>query len=129
MMNLMKQGASYFVIGLIQLLFDWLTFVALSWFGVPVYMANIIGRIVGALLGFWLNGKLTFHILTGGMLSGKSLTRFLVLWILTTIISTLAVGFADSLKGLYLAWLIKPIIDTLLAVCGFLISKYWVYRK
>lgn len=128
-MSLIKQGASYFVIGLVQLLVDWLSFVLLSWLGIPVFAANIAGRVAGALLGFWLNGKLTFRTLTGGTLERKNLTRFIVLWLLTTIVSTLVVSFADSFKGLYLAWLIKPIIDALLAACGFLASRHWVYRK
>lgn len=128
-MSIAKQGISYFIVGLIQLLADWLVFILLSFFAVPVIVANIVGRMIGALLGFWLNGKVTFRASTEGNLDKTYLLRFVMLWMVTAAISTLAVGVADAFNGLYLAWLVKPMVDGILALCGFLVSRHWVYKK
>ena len=59
-MSLGRQGRHYLLIGGLQWLVDWGVMVALSHFGMRVGPANIAGRVSGALLGYWLNGKLTF---------------------------------------------------------------------
>jgi GtrA-like protein. len=117
------------MVGLVQLLVDWLLFVLLSFLAFPVVLANVSGRVSGALLGFWLNGKITFRTATEGKLNKTNLIRFIVLWFATTIVSTVVVYFADAWQGLYLAWLIKPVIDGTLALCGFIVSRCWVYRS
>ncbi|MCL2297857.1 MAG: GtrA family protein [Proteobacteria bacterium] len=127
-MNLARQSVLYLIFGLIQLVVDWLCFVALTWFGMGTVSANLIGRVSGALLGFWLNGKHTFGITTQGKLRPAHLARFIVMWGFTAAASTAAVTLADSVEGLYFAWLVKPFFDALLAVFGFLLSKFWVYR-
>src|SRR3546814_16988624 len=49
--------------------------------------ANFAGRISGALLGYWVNGKLTFA--GDDTAIGRSqLLRFLAMWLVTTAIST-----------------------------------------
>ena len=35
----------------------------------------------------------------------------------------------ERLAGLHAAWLLKPAIDVVLAGLGFLVSKYWIYRR
>src|SRR5690606_31852583 len=59
-MSLTRQGRHYLFIGGVQWLVDWGVMVALSHFGMAVGPANVVGRIAGALLGYWANGKLTF---------------------------------------------------------------------
>src|SRR3546814_1494039 len=59
-MSLGRQGRHYLFIGGIQWLVDWGVMVALSHFGMGIGPANVAGRISGALLGYWANGKLTF---------------------------------------------------------------------
>lgn len=109
---------------------DWLAFVVVSALGVPVISANLFGRVVGAVFGFFLNRKYTFG---GGLGSGRpmrrELVRFAIGWVLMAFASTLMVsGVAefDSLRG---AWLAKPVIDGLLAVLGFVVSKYWIFNE
>jgi putative flippase GtrA len=127
-MSLSRQGRRYLAIGLVQWLLDWAVMVGLSHAGMPVEPANIAGRISGALLGFWLNGRITFAG-TDTALSRLALQRFVLLWLCTTAISTWAIGGIDDWFGLTWAWLAKPGVELLLGLCGFLLSRHWVYRK
>lgn len=125
---LLRQGGSYFFIGLLQLGVDWAVFVALSALGMAVEPANVLGRISGAALGFWLNGRFTF----GGAdsaLGRRQFARFAVMWIFTTFFGTWAVSHVEQSVGLGWAWLAKPIIDLGLAAVGFLLSRHWIYRR
>lgn len=127
-MSLTRQGSSYFVIGGIQWLVDWGVMVALSHFGLRIGMANIAGRVCGALLGFWLNGKITFkgdeHVI-----GRRQLLRFVALWIVMTVLSTVAIEAIDDVLGRKWAWLAKPLVEACLGVVGFLVSRHWVYRR
>jgi putative flippase GtrA len=126
--TLLRQGGSYFVIGLLQLSLDWLMFVMLSGFGLAVVPANIAGRVTGALLGFWLNGRFTFSG-ENTAVGQRQLARFLLMWLATTAISTWAVDHVDEAVGLRWAWLAKPVIDLALSAVQFLVSRHWVYRR
>lgn len=127
-MSLSRQGRHYLVIGGIQWLVDWAVMVALSHFGMRVAPANVAGRISGALLGFWLNGKLTFAG-EDTALGRPQLLRFLVMWLCTTAISTWAMAHIDALFGLQWAWLAKPGIELVLGITGFVLSRHWVYKR
>jgi len=125
---LLRQGRHYLIVGAVQLLLDWLVFVALSWLGLPVATANISGRIAGALLGFWLNGRLTFADNGRARLGWSRLVRFIGVWSLLTLASTLLVDLAARHFGLELAWLAKPTVEGALAVAGFFLWRHVVYR-
>ncbi|RPE75834.1 GtrA family protein [Vulcaniibacterium tengchongense] len=125
---LLRQGGSYFAIGLLQLLVDWATFVALSGLGLAVEPANVAGRIGGALLGFWLNGRFTFAG-EGTAVGRRQLARFVLLWLATTAVSTWALTGVERAVGLKWAWFAKPAVDLGLSAAGFLLSRHWVYRR
>jgi putative flippase GtrA len=125
---LTREGIPYGVIGVGLIVVDWATFVALSWLGVPVAFANVSGRIFGALLGFWLNGRYTFARADRRPLGRRQFLRYCAVWLASTVVSTLAVDAIASHQWLWLAWLAKPAIDATLAGLGFLASKYWIYR-
>ena len=59
-MSLRRHAKHYLLIGIAQWLLDWGVMVGLSHAGMLVEPANVAGRISGALLGFWLNGRITF---------------------------------------------------------------------
>lgn len=127
-MSLLRQGRHYTAIGLLQYLVDWGVLVALSHAGLPVEISNISGRIAGATLGFWLNGRITFageHTRLGR----RQLARFILLWLTTTTFSTLAMGAIEDLASLRWAWLAKPAVELALAGASFLLSRHWVYRR
>jgi len=91
-------------------------------------MANVIGRISGALLGFWLNGRFTF-VGEQHRLGRRQLGRFLVMWVCTTILSTVAIDSIDRYVGRGWAWLSKPLVEVALGLLGFVVSRQWVYRR
>lgn len=127
-MSLTRQSRHYLMIGGVQWLLDWGVMVGLSHLGMLVEAANIVGRISGALLGYWLNGRITFSTEQHG-LSRRALQRFVLMWVCTTAISTWAMGSIDDWLGLKWAWLAKPGVELVLGIVGFVLSRHWVYRK
>ena len=127
-MTLLRQGSAYIVIGLVQLLLDWLVFVGSTALGLPVAPANVVGRLAGMLLGFWLNGRYTFAAAGQQRLGWKRFARFLLLWMLLTAASTLLVTAADHALGLQYAWLAKPLVEGGLALVSFMLLRHVVYR-
>ena len=126
-MRMLKQGVSFVAVGLLQLAIDWLVFFALTKAGCGTGVANVVGRITGASVGFWLNGSWTFSENIASRLHGTHLLKFMVLWSITMFVSTGVVAFVSSHAGLHVAWIVKPAVDLVLAACSFLVSKYWVY--
>jgi putative flippase GtrA len=127
-MSLKRHASHYAVIGALQWLVDWGVMVGLTHLGMAVEPANVVGRIAGALLGYWLNGKLTFAG-DDTEVGRTQLQRFMMMWLCTTAVSTWALGGIDEWFGLKWAWLAKPGIEVVLGVVGFLLSRHWVYRK
>jgi len=126
--SLSRQGRHYLLIGGIQWLLDWAVMVALSHSGLPVEPANVAGRISGAMLGFWLNGRITFAG-DDTRVGRRQFLRFVLMWLLTTAISTWSIGAIDDWVGLKWAWLAKPGVEIVLGGLGFLLSRHWVYRR
>lgn len=127
-MSLARQGRHYLAIGIFQWLVDWGVMVLLSHLGLRIGVANVAGRISGALLGFWLNGRITFagdeHTI-----GRRQLLRFVVMWLVMTAVSTVAIEMIDGILGRKWAWLAKPGVELMLGLIGFLVSRHWVYRK
>lgn len=127
-MSLTRQSRNYLTIGVLQWLLDWGMVVVLSHGGLSIEVANVLGRITGAALGFWLNGRVTFageHTTIGG----PQLARFGLMWVGTTAVSTWALSVIDDLVGLQWAWVAKPAVELVLGVVGFALSRHWVYRR
>ena len=127
-MSLGRHARHYLLIGGIQWLLDWGVLVLLTHLGMAVVPANIVGRIAGALLGYWLNGRLTFAG-DDTTIGRTQLLRFIAMWLCTTVISTWSLGSIDAAVGLKWAWLAKPAVELVLGVVGFVLSRHWVYRK
>lgn len=127
-MTLRRQGLVFLLVGIAQLVVDWLLFVSSTSLGVPVGMGNVLGRIGGACLGFWLNGRYTFARENQPQNYRRALVRFGVLWVATTVVSTVAVSFLAGASGLKTAWAAKPAVEAVLALVGFFVSRHWVYR-
>ena len=113
--------------GGVQLVLDSAVTIGLSRAGVALGVANIIGRVCGAMLGFWLNGRFTFGR-PGSRLGRDALARFLLAWLLLTGVSTLALAAVESGLSLRAAWIAKPVVEAALAAVSFFISRHWVYR-
>ncbi|QHB72830.1 GtrA family protein [Stenotrophomonas sp. 364] len=127
-MSLIRQGSRFLLIGLVQLVVDWAVFVGATALGVPTVPANVLGRVCGMLLGFWLNGRYTFAAEGDHRLGWARFARFLALWLLLTAVSTLLVSTAAQQLGLAYAWLAKPVVEGGLAAVSFLLMRRFVYR-
>lgn len=127
-MSLARQGRYYLAIGLLQYVVDWGVMVTLSHVGLPVEIANVAGRVSGATIGFWLNGRFTFAG-DDTALGTRQLRRFVLLWLCMTAISTWTIGTIENHAGLQWAWLAKPVVEVALACVSFLASRHWVYRR
>lgn len=127
-MSLTRQGRHYLTIGMLQWLVDWGVMVVLSHAGMLVEPANIAGRISGAALGYWLNGRITFAG-DDTALGRTQFARFVLMWLTTTALSTMAIGTIDDHLGLQWAWLAKPLVELVLGVLGFVASRHWVYKQ
>ena len=124
-----RQIASFLVVGVLQLTLDWAVFVVLTWMGMAPGPGNLIGRLAGALLGFWLNGLLTFAADGQARLGWKRFfTRFVPIWLLLTLVSTLLMAWISIRLGLQQAWLAKPVVEGALAVAAFFLWRHVVYR-
>lgn len=124
-----RQAMLFALFGVVQLGVDWAVFVSFSWAGLAVGVANMAGRVIGAVLGFLLNARYTFNS------GGRSLQtqvihgfRFALAWVLTALLSTGAVWLIARHFGLHAAWGGKLMVDGSIAVLGFLLSKYWIFR-
>ena len=127
-MTLRRHLGGYTAIGVLQWLVEYGLMLVLSEWVMPVAPANVIGRICGAMLGFWLNGKWTFagddtHV------GRRALTRFIAMWVVLTVLNTWMVHAIDAHFGLRMAQLLKPLADIASGAIGFLLSRHWVYNK
>ncbi|MDR6993202.1 GtrA family protein [Luteimonas sp. 3794] len=127
-MSLTRQGRDYLAIGLLQWLIDWGVVVGLTHLGLPVAPSNVVGRISGALIGFWLNGKLTFAN-DRNTVGATQFQRFMLMWVSTTLFSTWALTQIDDVLGLRWVWVAKPAIELALGAVGFVLSRCWIYRR
>lgn len=127
-MSLLKQGPRYIATGIAQLLLDWLVFVVLTFLGLAAAPANLTGRICGALLGFWLNGRWTFAEQGRPKLGWHRLLRFVLVWLALTLASTWLVAATAAGLGLTQAWLAKPVVEAGLALIAFFLWRHVVYR-
>ena len=127
-MTLGRHARGYLLIGGVQWLVDWAVMVLLSHWGMVIELANVLGRVAGALLGYWLNGKFTFaadHTSVGR----KQLVRFIVMWVCTTAVRTWSMGAIEEHLGLKWAWAAKGGVEFVLGAIGFVLSRHWVYKK
>lgn len=126
-MSLKRHLGGYAISGVAQWLVEYTVMLALSQWLLPVVPANIAGRVCGALVGFWINGRWTFAR-PGERPGPRALARFSVAWLLLTSLNSALVGGIAHLADLRTAQLLKPLVDLITAGLGFLASRQWIYR-
>ena len=127
-MNLIRQGGSYIAVGVLQMLLDWAVFVVATALGMPAAPGNLVARASGAMLGFWLNGRVTFARDGEARLGWWRFARFVLVWLALTVVSTLLVATVAARFGLPHAWLAKPVVEAGLALPAFFLWRHVVYR-
>lgn len=120
---------AFVLVGGLQALLDTLVFIGLGALGVPVFAANAIGRLAGACLGFFVNGRVTFASADGHGLDSGALLRFIATWVVLTTVGGVLLVQVEQGFGLTGTWLAKPLVEALLAVFGFLAMKYFVFAR
>jgi putative flippase GtrA len=75
-------------------------------------------------LGFTANGTVTFK----SRLRPAHLARFVATWIPLTLANTMVIWALMAIGGLHLALIIKPLVDALTAVAGFLVARHWIFQ-
>ena len=126
--TLAKQVLTYGLAGGVALLVDWACFVALTSLAINTSFANLLARLSGAGIAYVLNGMITFRSAEGSRLGWLRFSRFAVVWIILTAISTLAIRLVEHEAGLQWAWLAKPLVELVLAGLSFLTYRYWIYK-
>jgi putative flippase GtrA len=126
--SLSRQGLLFVVVGGLQLAVDSLLFVGLTWMGIPVSPSNLAARAGAAGLGFWLNGRFTFSSGNQSRLGSRRFSRFVIVWVGLTIVSTIVLSMLADALGLEWAWLAKPLVEVVLALLSFFLQRHWVYR-
>jgi putative flippase GtrA len=125
---LARQLFVFGLVGAAQVLLDWSVFVGLTHLGLAVAPANVLGRVSGACLGFWLNGRFTFAAGGRPRLDREHLLRFVLAWCALTVLSTLLMTMVAGRFDLRAAWLAKPAVEAAMAVVGFVVWRQWVFR-
>ncbi len=125
---LSRQEVRYILVGLTQLVLDWTLFVAMTAAGVPTALANTLGRVLIAILGFHLHDRYTFANPEPARTGGMRFARFATTWVSLTAVSTLVMYALREEWGLYAAWAFKPLVELGIAMVSYLLLKRWVYR-
>ena len=127
----MRQPLFFLIVGGIQDLLDAALYALMISNGVNTLPANITSRASAASIGFLLNRYWTFGQRNESVKRfGSSLLRFLVLFATMTLISTLAVLWLEAVWGddNMSRIIAKLLVEALLAVASFLVSRFWVFR-
>ena len=122
-----QRPALYVMAGVLQWLIDTAVMMGLSHAGRDVVLATVCGRLAGAATGFIVNARITFAA-PGARATSAALPRFLLFWTGTTVLSACLLGWIDRHAGLQVTWLAKPLVDLGMAVLGYAVSRYWIYR-
>jgi putative flippase GtrA len=132
---MMRQPLLFVIAGALQYLFDAAVYGLLIAAGLPSTPANVLSRASAALLGFGFNRYITFAQPQSAEESWSrfraSLARFAVLWIAMTVVSSLLLLAAQALFGGGLAERViyKLVVEGILAVISFFVSRHWVFRN
>lgn len=128
----MRQPVLFVLVGGFQYVLDAALFAVLISTGVATVPSNVASRAGAAVVGFLLNRYLTFGQRSDTFKRfGASLSRFVLLFIALTIVSTVAI------RGLESTWgsddlsriMAKLAVEAVLAVLSFVVSRFWVFRN
>jgi putative flippase GtrA len=126
--SVVRDAAWYVAVGLLQLALDVAVFSTAFWAGVPAAPANLLGRVAGACIGFWLNGRYTFADAGQPRLGRRRFLRFLLAWLALTLLSTAAMHAAEASLPRGQVYWVKPLVEVICAGLGFWIARRWIYR-
>lgn len=127
----MRQPLLYLLVGGLQYVLDAALFGIFLSQGLATVPANVVSRAMVAAGGFVANRYVTFGKRTDNINSfSSSMLRFSGLWLVVTVLSTTLImllkqGWGEAVE-IQVAG--KLLVEAVLAVISFLVSKYWVFR-
>lgn len=128
----MRQPLFFLIVGGVQYLVDAGLYAVMISNGITTLPANITSRASAASMGFLLNRYWTFGQRNESLKRFvRSLLRFLILFAAMTLISTLAILWLETVLGNDNTSRIiaKLLVEALLAIASFLVSRFWVFRS
>ena len=120
----LRRVVLFLAVGGIQFAFDSGLFILLTYWGAAPSWCNVLTRFSAAMLGFLLNGKLTFG---QARLTRGQLLRYVLLWVGLTVLSTGSVVLAGNMAGMRAAWSMKVGAEILLALLSYVLMRRWVF--
>lgn len=128
----MRRPILFLAVGVFQYLLDAGLYAVLISTGMGTVPANISSRASAAAAGFLLNRYLTFGQRNETLQRFRqSLLRFVLFWGLMTLLSSALIILLESAWGSDNSSRIaaKLLVEALLAVISYLVSRFWVFRN
>jgi putative flippase GtrA len=125
--GVMHQLMRYGIVGGVVYLSDFAIFAAVLWFMPDAYLvANVIGKMTGALVGFVLHRHFTFSWEQKDK-AGRQAASYMLLLTANLAISSLMMWLlVDSAGGN--VFVAKLVVDIVVIVSSFVAGRLWVYR-
>ena len=125
--GVMHQMMRYGIVGGVVYLSDFAVFAAILWFMPDAYLlANVIGKVTGALVGFVLHRHFTFSWEQKDKASRQAISYLLLLAANLAISSLLMWLLVDSVGAN--AFIAKIFVDVVVIAVSFVAGRRWVYR-
>lgn len=124
---LIRQASVFTVIGVVLMVIDTGVFSLLHWLGLALLPANMASRVAAALVSFYLNGRFSFAGHGEARPHAIRFGRYLAWWLLMTAISTGVLWACHRAFGEQSVYAAKPVVEFVLAVIAFFVSRHWIY--
>ena len=125
--RLLDQLLRYGLVGLVVVASDFAAYAAVFWLSDGAYLAaNVLGKAVGAGVGFVLHRKVTFTWRQRDV-AGRQLGAYLAVFGFNLALSTALLWVLVGQLGLD-AYVSKLAVDAVVIVLAFVLSRTWVYR-
>ena len=125
-----REFVLFLFVGALQYLLDVFLMYLLVKLSFSIAISNIVSRASAAFMGYFINGQYTFR--SRNLLQKESLTKFIILWIGLTVVSTVAIYIGKFYTGgefnPEIALIFKIIIEAILVLVSFLLQKFWVFK-
>lgn len=124
----LKHLSRFSLVGVANTLIDFLVFTLLNSLGVNYALSQAIGYGSGVLNSYIFNKRWTFQDKNTGKENVYELVKFVIINLVTLIITTIAIRFLVDNLGLN-KYIAKVLVTLLAQVTNFLSYKLWVFRN
>lgn len=123
-MALFKSFAIYVLVGLMALAVDMLVFGLCRWAALPLWGANPLARLAGAITAYTMHRYWTFQVQSP---DSSSAGRYMLAWCAATVSGTLGLAILaysgiSEMGG-------KVLTEGALLVVNYLVARTWVFKR